>query len=154
MDRVRPANRFGTSLRQAEVAHLPLLDQLRHGTDRLLYRRVGVDAVLVVDVDVVGADPLERCVAGRQHVLAVPADAKPFPLFVADVAELGREHDLVAPALDRPADESLVGERAVDVGRVEEVDAELERALDRRDRLGLVRRSVELGHSHAAEAER
>src|SRR5205085_5876774 len=32
VDRVRPANRFGTSLRQAEVAHLPLLDQLRHGT--------------------------------------------------------------------------------------------------------------------------
>ena len=32
------------------------------------------------------------------------------------------------------------------------VDSELERAVDRRHRLRLVDRSVELGHAHAAEA--
>ena len=71
-----------------------------------------------------------------------------------DVAELRREHDLVAAALDRLADERLVlaGLRAVDVGGVEEGDAELERPVDRRDRLGLVRLAVPGRHPHAAEA--
>ena len=59
----------------------------------------------------------------------------------------------VAPALDRLADEDLVGVRAVDVGGVEERDPEIERAVDRRDAFGLVGRAVELGHAHAAEAE-
>jgi hypothetical protein len=40
---------------------------------------------------------------------------------VGDHAELGRQHDLVAAALDRPADEFLVGEGPVDLGAVEKV---------------------------------
>ena len=76
------------------------------------------------------------------------------PSSFAHVAELGGEHDLVAAVGDRAADEPLVGERAVHVGGVEEGDAELERAVDRRDRLALVGRSVELRHPHAAESER
>ena len=80
-------------------------------------------------------------------------DAEAIPALVADVAELGGEHDLVAPAPDRLADELLVRERAVHVGGVEEVDAEVERAVDGRDGLGVVAAAVELGHAHAAEAE-
>ncbi len=53
--------------------------------------------------------------------------------------ELGRDHVLVAMALDRPADELLVGQRAVELRCVEEVDPQLERALNRRLGLGLVR---------------
>ena len=49
--------------------------------------------------------------------------------------------------------ENLVGVRAVDVGGVQEVDAELERAVDGGDRLVVVAGAVELGHAHAAEAE-
>src|SRR5207247_11008743 len=45
----------------------------------------------------------------------------------------------------------LVGERAVDVGRIEEVDAELERAMDGGDGLGVIAAAVEVGHAHAAE---
>ena len=72
---------------------------------------------------------------------------------IAHDAELGREHDAVAPAADRAADQLLVRERPVHVGRVEEGHAELERAVDRRDRFGVVAGAVELGHAHAAEAE-
>ena len=151
---MRSANRFRSRLGETEIAHLPLLDELGHRADRLLDRRVRVDAVLVVDVDVVGAEPLQRSVAGGEDVLAVAADAQSLALLGADVPELRREHDFVAPALDRAAHEPLVLERPVRVSRVEEVDAELERAVDRRDRLALVRRSVELGHTHAPEAQR
>src|SRR5205823_14637851 len=48
----------------------------------------------------------------------------------------------------------LVRAVAVDVGGVEEVDPELDRAVDRRDRLLLVGRPVPGRHAHAAEALR
>ena len=69
------------------------------------------------------------------------------------IAELGGQLHLVAAAGDRLADELLVVAGAVHVGGVEERHAEVERAVDRRDRLGLVGWAVELGHPHAAEAD-
>ena len=53
----------------------------------------------------------------------------------------------------RAPDQLLVGVRAVDVGRVEQGDAEVERAVDGGDRLVVVARAVELRHAHAAEAD-
>ena len=71
-------------------------------------------------------------VAADRRVVGVVADR-------AD-AELRRDDHLVAPAPDRAADQLLVGERAVHVGGVEERHAEVERPVDRRDRLVVVAR--------------
>ena len=69
------------------------------------------------------------------------------------VAELGRQHHPVAPALDGPADEQLVGERPVHVGSVEEVHPEIQRAVDGREGLVVIAAAVERGHPHASEPE-
>ena len=53
----------------------------------------------------------------------------------------------------RPTSRSLV-KRPVDVGRVEKVDAEIERAMDRPNGSRLVATGVEVGHAHAAETDR
>jgi hypothetical protein len=55
-----------------------------------------------------------------------------------EVAELGRDDHLVAPALDRLADQRLVTAAGIRIGGVEEVHAEIERALHGRDLLGIV----------------
>jgi hypothetical protein len=52
--------------------------------------------VLVVEVDVVGAEPPQRRVAGLVHVRGVAADAEERTLLAAHVPELRREDDLVA----------------------------------------------------------
>ena len=91
------------------------------------------------------ASQASRTYSGR------PSMPEPRAVRAAHVAELGRQHDLVAPAGDRPADQLLVGERPVHVGRVEEGHAQLERPVDRRVGLGLVGGPVELGHAHAAQ---
>ena len=110
--------------------------------------------MLVVEVDGVDAEALQAGLAAGAHVLGLAADPAPERVVgIADDAELGGDDDAVAPALDRLADEDLVGVRTVDVGRVEERDPEIERAVDRGDAFGLVGRAVELGHAHAAEAE-
>jgi hypothetical protein len=73
---------------------------------------------------------------------------------VRDDAELRREHDLVAAALDGPADQLLVVEGAVDLGGVEVGDAQVQRPVDGADGLGVAALSdvVEAGHRHGAES--
>src|SRR4051794_8269214 len=151
---VGAADRLRRGLGEPEVAHLALRDELGHRPDGLLDRHAPVDAVLVVEVDVLDAEALQRGVAGAAHVLRAAVDAQALAVLAAYVAELRRDHDAVAAVGDRAADELLVRERAVHVGGVGGVDAELERAVDRPDRLVLVAPAVELRHAHAAEAHR
>ena len=108
--------------------------------------------MLVVEVDMVGPEPLEGRVAGPADVGGVPAD-RAGPVVASDDGELRREHDLIAPARDRLADEPLVRAHPVDVSRVQKGDSELERPVDGLERLALVAAAVELGHSHASEPE-
>src|SRR5262249_39668002 len=71
--------------------------------------------------------------------------------------ELGREDHSIAFSLERPAEERFIRERSVDFGGVEERDAEVDGAVNRRNRFPLItvfRRAVRLAHPHAAQAER
>ena len=69
-------------------------------------------------------------------------------------AELRRDHGLLAPARQGATHELLVDAvLPVDVGRVEQRDAELERTVNRGGRLVLIARAVEGRHAHAAETE-
>ena len=56
---------------------------------------------------------------------------------VRDEAELGGQHDLVAAALDGPADQLLVEVWAVDLGGVDVGDPQVQRPVDGADRLGV-----------------
>jgi hypothetical protein len=109
--------------------------------------------MLIVEIDVIEAEPLQRCVARRADVRGRAVDAGETAVRTAHVAELRRQHDVLAPVANRASDELLVRERPVHVSRVEKIHAEIERAMNRGDRLRVVVRAVELRHSHAAEAD-
>ena len=131
----------GARLGEAEVAHLALCDELGHRPDGLLDRRLGVDPVLVVEVDVVDAQALQGALAGAAHVLRAAVDRAARLAVLAGVqpdAELGRQEHLLAAPGDRGADEPLVGVRPVHVGGVQEVAAQVQRAVDRARRFGVV----------------
>ena len=68
-------------------------------------------------------------------------------------AEFGGDGHLAAPALQRPAEQFLIDEWAIDLGRVEEGAAEFDGAVQGGDRFGLVGRTVGLAHAHAAKAD-
>jgi hypothetical protein len=107
---------------------------------------------------VVGPEALERAVDRLPHVLRRPIQPAERGHVAADDAihlplELGRDHVFVPLTLDRLADQLLVGQWAIDLGGVDEVDAELERASDCCYRFRLVGGAVEGRHAHAAEAE-
>jgi len=108
--------------------------------------------VLVVEVDRVHAEAPQARVACLQDVLRLAVDAGG-AVGLAQVAELGREHDLVAAPPERLAEQLLVVAPAVHVRGVEEVHAEVDRPVDDRDRLRVVALAVRAGHGHAAEAD-
>src|SRR5438445_5465156 len=58
-----------------------------------------------------------------------------------------------SPILEGSAHQLLVGERTVDVGGIEEGDAQLDRSMDGGDGLVVVALAIEIGHAHAAEAQ-
>jgi hypothetical protein len=73
-------------------------------------------------------------------------------LRVANDSEFGREHNLIALAFDRPADQLFIDIGTVHVGGIEEVDAEFERAMNGGDRFVVITWTVKLRHAHATEA--
>jgi len=155
---VGAADRLGRGLAQPDVAHLALLDQFGHRAHGLLYLDVRVHPVLVVEVDVVGAEPLERALDRAADMLGRAVDITDRRHIsqrglIHAPGELRSDHVLVAVSLDRPPDQLLVRERSVQLRRVQEVDPELERPLDGRDRLALIGRSVESRHAHTSESE-
>src|SRR6056297_2758799 len=147
---------------RAGVDDLALLHQDVEALPDLAPRAVAIDMVHLVKVDVVG---LQACQAG----LAVLADLvgaeagtvavrfRPVSLALHRAVDLGREDDRLAPpaALGEPAADDLLRGAglpapAVHVGGIEEVDAELQRAVHDVEAVFLGGVPAEV---HGAEAE-
>ena len=115
----------GAPLRDAPVEDLSLADQVLVGADRLLDRRRRVGAMALVQVEVVGAEAAQRGLDALEEVLA--REAAVVRMLRHRKEGLGRDHEVAAR--DRraaPAPSDLFGlARGVDVGGVEEVDAEV-----------------------------
>ena len=152
---MRPPDGRRRGLGQPVVPDLALGDELGERADGLLDRGARVHAVLVVQVDVVGAEPLQRALHGKAHVLRAAVQAARAVAAVPDRAELGRDHHLVPATGERPSEQFLVEVRPVHLGGVEQGDAEVDGAVDRCDRARLVGAcaGVEGRHPHAAEAD-
>src|SRR5215467_8277522 len=136
------------------MTDLALLDKPRHGADRLLDRHVGIDAVDVIEIDHLDTEPLEAGLAGDRHIGGLAVDAAALPAGPTDVAELAGNEELVAPALDRLSDQLLVDAGRIGVGRVEHGDAELDAAVNGRDRFDVIGNAIVGAHAGAAKPDR
>ena len=107
--------------------------------------------MLVVEVDAVHAQPLEAAFARSANVRRVPADLTGAVVGAQAYAELGGQlHLLPHPALQRLAEEDLVGVRAVEVGSVEEGDAGGDGVVEERNHVAL-RLGWPVGKGHAMQ---
>lgn len=74
-------------------AHFPLLDELAHYIGNILNGNILIDPVLVVEVNVVQAQPLQRCLQACSGALECHL---PRAAFLAIHVQLGGDHHLVA----------------------------------------------------------
>src|SRR5687767_7504328 len=101
MHAMRAPDRLRRRLGQPDKADLPGLYEIRHRTDRLFDRHGTIDPMLIVQVNDVGVEPLERRIARCAHVLGTAVLALPLSVGTAHVAEFGGEHKTVSLPLDR-----------------------------------------------------
>ena len=151
----------GGVVRAADVEDLPLRDEIVERAQDLVLRRVEVLHVDLIEVDVIGAEALQAVLHAAHD--AVAGGAGPVGPFAHGEAELGGEDDLLAAliALDPGADDPLAeAVLPVDVRRVDEVHAQLQRAIQDVERRLLVgadlvheRLLVGLAEGHRAQAE-
>ena len=106
------ANGGAAGFRKPERPHFAFLHQFRHGADGLLDRHVGIDAVLVEEVDGLDAEAFQRSLGDRAYMLGPAVDAGDGGgalLARIDLeAEFGGDHHAVAERLQRFAEQNLV----------------------------------------------
>jgi hypothetical protein len=138
---------------QSEVTHLAGLDQIRHGAHGFLDLDLRVDAVLVVQIDMIDAQTRLRLASQARARTRGSVDAEERAVGTAHVAELGGEHDFLAARFQDLRQQALVGTDAVHVGGVEEVDADVERGIEHAEIGRFIGRAIEVRHAHAAQAD-
>ncbi len=106
-------------VRRADEPHLALAHELVHRAERLLDRGHAVGPVVLVEIDVVGAEPPQRAFDRRADVLRRAARDR-VVVAASSPTELGRDHRPVAAPRERAAEEELAVAVAVALGRVEE----------------------------------
>ena len=112
----------GACLRQSEVQHLALLYQLCHGVGHLLYGRGRVYAVLIQQVDVVGAQPPQRALNGPAHMGHAAVESRRTTLLNTE-SELCGYLNIVSYGLQGLAHPLFACVRAVNLGRVKQRNA-------------------------------
>jgi hypothetical protein len=76
---VGPADLPRVRLGQPQEPDLAGGDQVGHGADGLLDRRLGVDAVLIIEIDRLDAEARQAAVAARADIVGLAVDAEPAP---------------------------------------------------------------------------
>ena len=121
LDRVRAANRLNASFGKAKVFNLPFGDEVFNGSGNVFNRHVGVDTVLIEEIDVIGSQPFQASVG---HSFDMPRLAvgswTPLAGFNIDVeTELRGNHDLIADWLECFTQKLFVRERSVGFSCIE-----------------------------------
>src|SRR5437879_5248240 len=113
-------NRPHAGLRQAEVLHLALLNQVFHRTSHVLNWHVRIDAMLIEKVDHVGSEALQRSIGYLLDVFGPAVQTGAFSVFIDLEAKFSRNDDLAAERLESFADKFFVRVGAIDLSRIEE----------------------------------
>ena len=137
-----PPDRVRVRFRQAEQRTLPAFYQVGHGADSVLDRHVWIDPVLVVEVNDLHAEALERSIAGAAHIIRAAVDAVR-PAGILGLAKLGREDDLVPDTAESPPEHAFIVAPPVHVRAIEMVDPVVDGRVNEVYGRGIVRLAID-----------
>ena len=135
------SDRVGFGFGQAKVAHFARFNELGHGTNGVLDRCLGINSVLIIEVDRIDLKAKQGRFTSRAHIVRLSIDADESARR-ADIAKLGRKDDLASTILIGLSHQLLVLTHSIDVGCIQESDAKLDGAMNCGDRLSLLAISV------------
>ena len=129
---MRAAHRLQAGFGQTVLEHLALRRQGLHGPGHVFDGHLRIDAMLVKQVDAVSAQPSQLGVHHLPDVFgpAVQSTTSLPGLRIDVKAELGGHDDPTANALQGLAEDFLRHEGAIDLGGVEQRDAQIHRPAD------------------------
>ena len=134
-------DRFGARFRKAEVLYLARMNKIFHGTGRLLDGGVGIDAVLIEKVDLIGLQALKGTFDDLLDVFGAAVGRCPLAI-VARIglkAKLSRDDYLFPERRESFTDDFFVHVGTVHLSSVEEGDAALHGGSDELDGFRLLR---------------
>ena len=112
---VRTTNRLCSCFTKAEVLNLTFLNQVLHRSRDVFDRHVGVDAVLIKQIDNVGLEALERSLSDLLDVVGPAVQSPPFRCLGINIeTEFGR--DSPGHASDTKAPANSIANTAVSLG--------------------------------------
>src|SRR6185437_6566158 len=118
-------------------------------------RRIGVHAMLVVQVNGFNSQPLQAAFARLADILRLTVDsASLWIIWIAHNGKLRRQKNFIALAFDGLTHQFFVFVWPVNVGGVEKINAKFQRAVDGGYGLIVVAARIKFGHTHAAETQR
>src|ERR1019366_1738118 len=103
MDLTRAPDRLRSRFGKTKGAHLAFFHPQRHRPYWFLARSVGIDAVLVVQLDRIDAEAFQAALDRLADVFGLSVDA-PGAIRSAYDSELGSDHHLAVPPANRAAD--------------------------------------------------
>src|ERR1700722_11379265 len=128
----RAPQSLSARFRQPQMPDFAFLDQLRHGADSLLDWGIRIHAVLIVEINRLHTQSTQTAFARLPNIFRFTTDSPHIRIaWVANDAELGCQHNLVAASTNGFADQFLVSKWSVHVGGIEEIDTEFQRTVNR-----------------------
>src|SRR5260370_912670 len=124
MDDMGSTNVFNSRFGQTEKTHLAFADEIADGPGDTLHRYGPVNPMLVEQIDMIDAEPEKRCVSDLANVFGPTIGSAGRPLHKVPT-KFRRHNGLVPAPLERPTEEFLVGIGAIGLCSVEEVDTEI-----------------------------
>lgn len=148
------ADRPGACFRETEMPDLAFSDQCLDRAGDILDRSIGVDAVLVEEIDDIGLQTLQRLVGHGAYLLRAAVHAALAAIGIEVETEFRGDHHLLAKGGEGLSQKLFVLMGAVGLGRVEEGHAAFERPPDQCGRfLNICRRAITVTQPHAAETD-
>src|SRR5262245_59969881 len=151
MNFVGASNGCSTCLGQRNISRLTLLHETRHTANGFFDRHIWVNSRHTEDIQSLDAQTLEAVFALLNQVFRLAAAAVATRIRSARAAGLGVNYDSFPPPFKRLGDQLVIMAVAVTGRGVEKINSQIESAVQSRDGLGVISRSIGAGHTHAAD---
>jgi len=104
------------------VPHLALLNQILHRSRHIFDRHVGINAVLIEEVNVIRPEALERSLGNGLDLLRLAVQADDLAALNLET-KLARDQNLMTHWCQGFADQFFIGMRSIGFSRIKERDA-------------------------------